>query len=51
MDLSAVDIAQLAHAAEECILCHEGSNMLFQNDFGEDLLINIMELDRPVSTL
>jgi len=22
--LSAVDIAQLAHAADKCILCHEG---------------------------
>jgi len=24
LDLSAVDIAQLAHAADECILCHDG---------------------------
>jgi len=24
LDLSAVDIAQLAHAADECILCREG---------------------------
>jgi len=24
MELSAVNIAQLAHAADECILCHEG---------------------------
>jgi len=23
-DLSAVDIAQLAHTADECILCHDG---------------------------
>jgi len=31
-----VDIAQLAYVAEECILCHEGSDVLFPNDFGED---------------
>jgi len=36
--LSAVDIAQLADAAE-CILCHEVSNNLFPNDFWEDLFI------------
>jgi len=34
LDLSAVDIAQLAHAADECILCCEGGDMLFPNDFG-----------------
>ena len=33
LELSAVDIAQLAHAADECILCREGySDALFPND-------------------
>jgi len=35
--LSAVDIAHLAHAADDFILCHEGSDAFFPNDFGEDL--------------
>jgi len=35
--LSAVGIAQLAHAVDECIPCSEGSDVLFPNDFGEDL--------------
>ena len=29
-----MDIAQLAHTADECILCHEGSDALFPNDWG-----------------
>jgi len=37
--LSAVDMAQLAHAAVECILCREGSDALFPNDFEEDLFV------------
>jgi len=32
--MSAVDIAQLAHAADECILCREGSDALFPNHWG-----------------
>jgi len=38
LDLSAVDIAQLAHAVNECILCHEGSDALFPNDYGKTCL-------------
>jgi len=34
-----VDIAQLAHAVEECILCRDGSDAFFLDDFGEDLLL------------
>jgi len=34
LDLSAEDIAQLAHAEDECILCCERSDVLFPNDFG-----------------
>jgi len=34
-----MDITQLAHATDDCILCREGSDALFPNDFGEDLLI------------
>jgi len=30
---------QLAHAVGECIFQHAGSDALFPNDFGEDLLI------------
>jgi len=39
LELSAVDIAQLAYAVDEFILCCDGSDLLFPNDFGEDLLI------------
>jgi len=35
--LTGVDIAQLAHAADDFILSW-GSDALFPNDFGEDLL-------------
>jgi len=36
-----VGIAQLvAHEAGDCILCREGSDVLFPNDFGEDLSSN-----------
>jgi len=42
MILSAVDIAQLAHTVDECILCREGNDALFQNDFGEYLLSNAL---------
>jgi len=32
-----VGILQLvAHEAGKCIVCHEGSSVLFPNDFGED---------------
>ena len=36
--MSALDIAQLAHAEDECILCREGSDAIFPNDFGEDYI-------------
>ena len=40
LDSSVVGIAQLvAHKAGKCILCHEGGDVLFANDFGEDLFI------------
>jgi len=40
LDLSAVSIAQLvAHEVDECILCCKGGDMLFPNDFGEDLFM------------
>jgi len=37
-----VDIAKLTHAADECILCREGSDALFPNDFGEDLFVVVL---------
>jgi len=38
-----VDIAQIvAHEAGESNLCREGSDAFFPNDFGEDLLLNLL---------
>jgi len=34
LDSSAVGIVQLAHEAGEFILCHDGSDAVFPNDFG-----------------
>jgi len=40
LDSSAVGTAQpVVHEAGECILCHEGGNALFSDDFWEELLI------------
>jgi len=33
---------QLAHAIVECILRRGGSDALFPNDFGEDLLLTVL---------
>jgi len=45
LDSSAVGIAQLvAHAAGRCIVCREGCDMLFPNDFGEDFFLLLLLL-------
>jgi len=44
-DTSPAGIAQLvAHEAGESILCREGSDALFPDDFGEDLLLLLFDL-------
>jgi len=41
---TAVGIAQIAHAVGESILCHKGGNVVFPNDFGEDLFLLMLLL-------